>query len=232
LDPQLAEPHAALGVVYTNQRRYRKGDQELKRALALDPNDVTSNFWNGVRLIMVGYRTRGAAALDRTLLIDPLLPNALVWRARIHVADGELDVAERQLQRAAEGGHSFVGLGQYSLEMARGNRDAAAKALTQGLTYFVQGFPSESAGTFARSCAGDHAAKAEAMRLIDDYLAKKPTVLSAIVPYVLACTGELERGLAWSEHAATNNESLLMSGLFSGLAPEVLSAPAFSEFVR
>lgn len=232
LDPTLAEPHAALGVIFTNQRQYREGALELDRARALDPNDVTTNFWGGVRLIMVGYRTRGAAALDRTLQLDPLLPNALVWRARIHIADGELEIGARQLQRAAEGGHSFVGLGQYKLDLARGDRAAAIKSLTKGLTYFVQGFPPESAEIFARSSLGDAPAKQEAMRLIDKYLATKPKVLSAIVPFVLVSSGEVERGFALSEHAATNNESLLMSGLFSGLDPNILSTPAFSDFVR
>ena len=232
LDPTLAEPHAALGVIFTNQRQYREGALELDRARALDPNDVTTNFWDGVRLIMVGYRTRGAAALDRTLQLDPLLPNALVWRARIHIADGELEIGARQLQRAAEGGHSFVGLGQYKLDLARGDRAAAIKSLTKGLTYFVQGFPPEAAEIFARSSLGDATAKQEAMRLIDKYLATKPKVLSAIVPFVLVSSGEVERGFALSEHAATNNESLLMSGLFSGLDPNILSTPAFSDFVR
>ena len=232
LDPRLAEPHAALAAAFNNQRRYREAHLEMKQALALDPNDVTTNFWNGVSLIMVGYRQQGAAALDRVLQLDPLLPNALMWRAGIHTADGELDIAQRQLQRAAEGGHTFVGLGQYRLAMVRGDRAGAAKALTTGLTYFVQGFPPRAAGVFARSCAGDAAAKPEAMQLIDDYLETKPRVLSAIVPFVLICTGEVERGFALSQAAPTNNEALLMSGIFSGLQPEALRSPALAEFIR
>jgi TolB-like protein/Tfp pilus assembly protein PilF len=232
LDPRLAEPHAALGSALVGQRRYRESRQEMARALALDPNDVTTNFWNGVGLIMMGYRNQGAAALDRVLQIDPLLPNALVWRANIHIADGELDVAERQLQRAAEGGHSFVGLGQYKLDLARGDRAGAIESLTTGLTYFVQGFPPSAAGIFARACLGDASARREAMRLIDDYLATKPKVLSAIVPFVLIRSGEVERGLALAESSPTNNDGLLISGIFSGLEPEVLPTPAFTEFIR
>lgn len=232
IDPRLAEPHAALAVVLNGQRRYREAREEMARALALDPNDVTANFWNGVNLIMLGYRKQSAAALDRALQLDPLLPNALLWRASIHVADGELDIAERQLQRAAEGGHSFVGLGTYKLELARGDHDAAVKSLTRGLTYFVQGFPPRAAAVFARACTGDAAAKQEAMGLIHDYLAKKPKVLSAIVPYVLIYSGETERGLALSQSAPTNNDALLMSNIFNGLQRDSLSTPAFAEFAR
>jgi len=46
----------------------------------------------------------------------------LFWRARIHLADGEVDIAERLLGRAEDGGHSFVGLGYSWLEHARGSR--------------------------------------------------------------------------------------------------------------
>jgi TolB-like protein/Tfp pilus assembly protein PilF len=232
IDPKLAEPHAALGLVLTEQRRYREAQEEMARALALDPNDVTSNFWNGVNLIMLGYREQAKIALDRVLSLDPLLPNGLVWRARIHIADGELDVAERQLQRAAEGGHGFVGIGTYWLELARGNRDAALKALTTGLTYFSQDFPPQSQDIFARSCMGDAGAKREALRLIDGYIAKEPTPLAGIVPYVLICSGEAARAFSLAQSAPTTNDSMMITELFSGLRHEPLSTPAFTEFAR
>ncbi|MDI1251667.1 hypothetical protein [Thermomonas sp.] len=67
--------------------------------------------------------------------------------------------------------------------------------------------------------------------MINDYLATKPKVLSGIVPYVLICSGEVDRGFALSQSAPTNNDSLLLSGLFSGEQPEVLPTPAFTKFV-
>jgi TolB-like protein len=232
IDSQLAEPHAALALILGAQRRYREAHEEMARALALDPNDVTTNFWNGVNLGILGYREQAKIALDRVLQLDPLLPNALVWRARIHIADGELDIAERQLQRAAEGGHSFVGIGTHWLELARGDRDAALKAFATGLTYFSQDFPPQSPEIFARSCMGDLAAKRMALGLIDDYLAKKPEVLSAIVPYVLIFSDQPERGFSLAQLAPTNNDSMMLSQIFSGLQREPLSTPAFTEFAR
>ncbi|MGB8716686.1 MAG: hypothetical protein WCD66_10040, partial [Rhodanobacteraceae bacterium] len=152
LDPRLAEPHAVLAVIAVGQRRYREGREEMARALALNPNDVTTNFWNGSNLVMTGYLVQGADALDHVLKIDPLLPNALMWRASIHAVDGELGIAQQQLQRADEAGLSFVGLGQYRLDRARGDRAAATRSLTQGLSYFARGFPPGTAAVFARAC--------------------------------------------------------------------------------
>ena len=232
LDPRLAEPHAVLSVISVGQRRYREGREEMARALALNPNDVTTNFWNGVNLDMTGYRRQAAEALDHVLKIDPLLPNALMWRASMHAMDGQFDIAQRQLQRADEAGLSFVGLGQYRLDQARGDRAAAARSLTRGLSYFARGFPPGTAAVFARACTGDAGAKTQARRLIDSYLATRPEVLSAVVPYVLVCMGDAERGLALAAAAPTNNDAMLMSNLFGGIRPAVLRTKAFGRFVR
>jgi TolB-like protein len=48
LDPALAEPYAALGVAYDQRNRYLDGRAAMERALSLDPDDITANFWLGV----------------------------------------------------------------------------------------------------------------------------------------------------------------------------------------
>ena len=232
LDASLAEPHAALAMALTDQRQFRAARPEMAKALALEPNDVTTNFWHGVMLQMLGYRQRATAALDRALQLDPLLPNALLWRAGIHIADGELDVAARQLQRAAEGGLSFVGLSASRVDMARGQRAAATRSLGKALTYFTQGFPPAAAGVFARVCTGDASARPAAMDLIDHYVSTRPKVLAAIVPYVLLCAGDSERAFTLAELAPTNNDALLLSRLFADQWPGALRTPAFAQFAR
>ena len=81
LNPGLAEPHAVLGVVHQSARRYGKARAALARALQLDPTDVTANFWAALQDCTTGYIARCEAGLERTLALDPLLPNALSWRA-------------------------------------------------------------------------------------------------------------------------------------------------------
>ena len=231
LDPLLAEPHAALGLIYGNQRQYRQQREEFARAFALDPNDVTVNFWHAAALLETGYREQAKQALDRTLEIDPLLPNALLWRARLHIADGELDVAAEQLRRAEEGGHVFVGLGTSSLYMAQGDRNRAIAALAAAMPYFVQDFPSQAAEVFARACFRDPEAKAEAIQLIDAYLARHPDNLPGVVSYVLRRSGEYERAFRLMSERISNNEALSVSGLFTGLDPDAMRSPSFGVFI-
>ncbi len=232
IDPTLAEPHAVLGLAFTNRRDYRKSSEAFARALALEPDDVTTNFWRALTLVSSGYRRQGIAALDRTLQLDPLLPNALVWRGRAHVADGELEQGERLLRRAVEGGHGFVGLAMSQLERARGNRDAGISQLTAGFSYFTKAFPAGTAAVFARASFGDATAKARALAVIDAYLAGKPSHITGVASYVLIQAGEPARAFALLQDKPSNNDSLVMGELFSPSMATARGAPKFAEFVR
>jgi TolB-like protein len=232
LDPTLAEPQAALAINFRYLRKHRESADASTRALALEPDDVTANFWNALMLIQTGYRRQGIAGLDRTLQLDPLLPNALFWRSREHLSDGELDQAERLLRRAAESGHAFVGVGQARLERARGNQDAAIAALTTGLEYFSKSYPAGSAAVFARACFGDSEAKTQALALIDAHLATQPAFTSGVASYVLVHIGEPVRGLALLQDKPSTNDGLLMGEIFAPSMAEVRRLPQFPEFLR
>ena len=232
LDPSLAEPFAALGSAFGERRRFVESRKAFERALKLDPNDVTANFWLATQLIMTGYMREGTAALDRTLALDPLLPNALLWRARIYVFDGDLENGERLLRMATEGGHAFVGIGQTRLDIARGDKAAAINSMTKGLAgYFTSAFPPEAPALFAKSIYGDAEAKKQTLSLIDAYLASKPEYIAGVVPYVLLRSGEVGRGLKLAQDKTTSNEAMTLSEMFRRNS-EIKGAPEFPEFAR
>ena len=214
LDSALAEPYAAMGAALSERRRYIKAYSEFSEALKRDPEDVTANFWLGVTLINTGYIREGNAAIDRALAVDPLMPNALLWRARNYIFDGDLESGERMLRLAAEGGHVFVGIGQTMLDIARGDKAAAVSSLTKGLAgYFTSAFPPEAAAVFSKAIYGDAEAKKQAMALINAYLATKPKYVAGIVPYVLMRINEVGLGLKQAQ-ATTANDSMVLSEMF------------------
>ncbi len=232
LDSSLAEPYAALGSAYGARREYLKSQDALKQALKLDPNDVTSNFWLATQLIDTGYIREGNAALDRTLAIEPLLPNALLWRARNYIFDGDLEAGADLLQKATESGHAFVGIGQTLLDIARGDRPAAISSLSQGLAgYFTKNFPPEAADIFAKSIYGDEQAKKQALQLIKNYLATRPENIDGIVPYVLMRSGNAGWALQLTQDKPTTNEAMVLSEMFRRNS-EVKGVPEFPEFAR
>lgn len=231
LDPDLAEPFAAMGAALSERRRYIEAYHAFSEALKRDPDDVTANFWQGVTLINTGYMREGNAAIERALAVDPMLPNALLWRARNHIFDGDLESGERMLRLAAEGGHAFVGIGQTKLAIARGDKAAAVETLRKGLAgYFTSDFPPEAAAIFARAIYGDAGAKQQAMALINAYLASEPEYVAGVVPYVLMRIGEVDRGLALAQ-AKTANDSMVLSEMFRRDS-EIKGVPAFPEFAR
>jgi TolB-like protein/Tfp pilus assembly protein PilF len=232
IDPTLAEPHAVLGLTLRYERKYHEANEAFARALALEPDDVTTNFWRAITLTQSGYRRQGIAVLDRTLQLDPLLPNALFWRGREHLADGELDQGERLLRRAAEGGHGFVGVALSQLERARGNREAGISQLAAGLGYFSKAFPAGTADVFARACFGDAKAKAQALVLIDAHYATKPAHVSGVASYVLIHVGQPARAFALMQDQRTTNDGLVMGELFAPPLAEARRAPAFADFLR
>ncbi len=83
LNPTLAEPHAVLGVVHQGARRYGEAHAAFERALQLDAADDAANLWSALLHCNTGHITRCESGLERTLEIDPLLPNALNWRGRL-----------------------------------------------------------------------------------------------------------------------------------------------------
>src|SRR5205823_8456119 len=55
LDPTLAEPHAALGQTLFIHRRFSEARDSYARALEIDPDDLSANFWLGTLLSSTGY---------------------------------------------------------------------------------------------------------------------------------------------------------------------------------
>ena len=234
LNPGLAEPHAVLGVVHQNARRYGEARAAFARALQLDPTDVTANFWAALLDCTTGYIARCEAGLERTLALDPLLPQALNWRARLWLSAGDLEQAQRMIDRAREVGLSPAAASLTLPEIARARGDRV-QARIQGLEhYFFFSVGLAPATTvFADAWGGDADAVARSIRLIDDYLADAPDPINPLVPITLVRIGEVERGLAVFADHQTNNDALF-SGLFFGtrLYPQVWASPAFPRFLR
>jgi DNA-binding winged helix-turn-helix (wHTH) protein/TolB-like protein/Tfp pilus assembly protein PilF len=73
IDETLAEPHATLGFINLFQRHNWAGaEQELKRALELNPNYATAHQWYAIYLETQGRLDEAERHMRRALEIDPL----------------------------------------------------------------------------------------------------------------------------------------------------------------
>lgn len=233
LDATLAEPHAVLAMLAQGKRDYAAVSRELELAQQIDADDPTTQLWSALPLCNLGYIERCEHALDRVLAIDPMVPNALGWRARLLVSGGDLPAAERMLARARDVGLRWTGIMLSSVAMARGDRVAARAYTRSVIAIFGAGLPPEALAAFAGARVGDPQARAQSLRIIDRYLADRPPRISALVPMALVWMGETERGLAlFAEHPTANDPFFLGEVLGTRLYPAALASQAFPGFLR
>jgi TolB-like protein len=233
LNPGLAEPHAVSAALFGNERNFREARAAYGRALQLDPNDPTANLWSALTNCTTGYIAACERGLDRTLEIDPLLPNALGWRSRLLVSSGQMEEAEKMALRARE-----VGLPWHSntlkwVALKRGDLEAARAGISDMSPAFAQALGSEARQAFDGVFVGDAAAREQALRIIDPYLATRPTRVISAVPLTLIQLGQVERGLAvFAERPTSNEASFLGDVMGTREYPQVWASPAFPEFLR
>jgi len=231
IDSSLAEPYAALSVALGQQGRFVEARAAIEHALALDPDDITSNFWAGVQMINTGYSGQGSAEFDRVLAIDPLLPNALLWRGIQYVYSGDIGRGETLLKRAADVGLVHVGIGLHLVYAAQGRFAEAAQQLAEGLRVLGAGLPAETPTIIAQGVYGDAAARAKALAAIDGYLATKPAHVSGVILYSLLLLGENERALAQGTPDAAGNNAVYFHFFWSPAGRTVRAMPAFKAFI-
>lgn len=231
IDPAMAEPQAVLANALQSERRFSEAQTVFERALALNPNDVTTTFWFATHLWSTGYLAQGADLLDRVLAIDPLLPNALVWRAAAYHNEGDLESGERLALRAKEVGIAHVGHIMSGFLVARGREAEAIRGLGEGLDAMMAGDRGDLTMVLARGMIEGGEARETALRRIDDYLASEPPVLSGVVAHALERLGGADRALRLVQDRPTDNDAIFFSSLW-GREGGPRRSPAFPEFVR
>jgi TolB-like protein/Tfp pilus assembly protein PilF len=232
LDPSLAEPLSVLGVLAEFERDWLPARELHDRALALDPGDVTANFWLGLTRLNAGYLRDGLAGVDNALAIDPLLPNALGWRAFFHLDAGERDTARQMAQRAqGQGlrwGDTVLGL----IAHAEGRDTEALAHLQQGLTALTAELPPGATDILAQGFYGDASQRQRARAMLEAYVAGAPRSIPTVVPWFLLMTGDPTRALEIAQDPRTTNDTLFVASLWSQQGAAARRLPQFPGFAR
>jgi TolB-like protein len=231
LQPELAEPHAVLGYVLQLQKQFVPARMEFERALAIDPDDPLSNFWYSTMLVVGGYLSTGGAQHDRTLAIDPLLPNALHHRGRLMEWMGDLDGARRLLERARSVGARNIDLPLGQVSQRQGRMDEARAEISAGIQFWSAGLPDDTGAVLAAGILDGPTARAAALARIQSILDAKPTVVPGIVPWALITLGEPEEGLRVVATIPTSS-NVWHAAIWSPRGETARTSPAFPEFAR
>jgi tetratricopeptide (TPR) repeat protein len=129
LDPDLADAHAAMGLLFMGMADFARAQGHLARALASHPSPTSANHWNALNLSRQGKARESAAAAARFAELDPLflanLTNLVIYQALM----GRLIEAESLAQRL-ERSYPGRSTGAVSLALIRYDQGRLAEAGT------------------------------------------------------------------------------------------------------
>src|SRR5436189_4741269 len=109
LDDSLAEAHASLGLIATEELEINRGVNELERAIQLNPNYATAHHWLGLALATLQQSDRSIGELKRALELDPLSMIINADLSIIYLYARRYDAAEAQARKTLEiDSRSFV----------------------------------------------------------------------------------------------------------------------------
>jgi adenylate cyclase len=109
LDDTLAEAHASLGLIATEELDLNRAVKEQERAIRLNPNYATAHHWLGLGLATLRQPERSIAELKRALELDPLSMIINADLSIIYLYAGRYNQAEAQARKTLEiDSRSFV----------------------------------------------------------------------------------------------------------------------------
>jgi TolB-like protein/Tfp pilus assembly protein PilF len=109
LDESLAEAHASLGLIATEELEVNRAVDELERAIQLNPNYATAHHWLGLALATLRQSDRSIGELKRALELDPLSMIINADLSIIYLYARRYDAAEAQARKTLEmDSRSFV----------------------------------------------------------------------------------------------------------------------------
>jgi TolB-like protein/Tfp pilus assembly protein PilF len=231
LDPSLAEPWAVLGLASSQgQTDLVASRGYFEKALQIDPDDITTNFWYGLTLLRTGYQNAGLQRLEHALAIDPMLPNAMRWRGLVALRYGDIDTAEQFLKRAQAAGLKLAGRELAEIAARRGRLDEARRLWLAGADALQNILPAGGGEIVASGLYGGSAVERQrAIDLLETFAAGRENV-SGQVPLLLLQMGQDTQALEIMRKVH-GDDSDFMATLFSPVGADMRSTPEYQAFV-
>jgi TolB-like protein/DNA-binding winged helix-turn-helix (wHTH) protein len=229
IDETLAEAHAMLGMLKHNEWDWQGAEDELRRAVELDPNDASARLAYGDYLVIIGRADEGIEQCRRGVELDPLSRDTL---ARIYVAARRYGDAIVEIQKELEitpspyatrlwlvPAYYFVGMKEEALAECR-----RLEGLNAGTDVWR--------GAFCGFVYGALGKRQRAERVLAEVMSSQPYADPVCVASVYVGMGERDQAIKWlnkgfEEHAASM-DSLKVIPFFDNLR----SDPRFQDLLR
>jgi TolB-like protein/Tfp pilus assembly protein PilF len=229
-DPKLAQPVYVLGLVERYARHLAAAKPWFDRAVQLDPRDASVHMYLAQWLIVNGYTRQGIAELDRAIAIDPMLPNAVNWRAYQYLYAGDIDSAQALFERTDALGLSLAKSGLAEVALARGDVATARRLFVASAKVNASpcgDAPLDFETVYAGMFGADAAAQARARQVIEACAAIPHREMPAYVVAALLRLGDDERALALLAEKPSSDDAGLAFRLLSPQGKRARTLPGF-----
>lgn len=102
LQPESVYGYRLLGLVQVSRGNIKEKVRYLKRALAVDPNDLDALMWLSLIYAVTGKSQAAQPLISQLLEIDPLTPSNHMFAAGVQFYDGEFAAALASMRTAYE----------------------------------------------------------------------------------------------------------------------------------
>jgi serine/threonine-protein kinase len=211
LDDSLAAAHTAMAMALVwYDWNFAKGEQEFKRALALNPNDVDAHQRYGNFLLAVGRFDAGIAEMRRAVELDPLSINPSWDLARAFYYAGRYDEVLDQGKRIKELDRNYPYIYYLEAQIAndRGNPQQALALMQHALDLGGRNTLLLATWGYINARAGN---RDEALRTMAELRATSSKyVLPLFLARIHAALGENDQAMEYLERVyADRSESVV-----------------------
>lgn len=100
LNPELSEPQAVLGRLYSGRLQWRRAEQQFQRAISMQPEDGVARLWYGLHSLSTGRLQHALAQFENVLSTDPAWGIPVYLHSEVLYALGQREAAIQGAKRA------------------------------------------------------------------------------------------------------------------------------------
>jgi TolB-like protein/DNA-binding winged helix-turn-helix (wHTH) protein/Tfp pilus assembly protein PilF len=233
LDARLAEGHTSMaGIKFSFDWDWQGAEMEFRRAIELNPNDVTAHFWYAQLLLALGRWDESLASINKAAQLDPVLPQLASFRGAIFHNRRHYDIALEEERKALvlDPGH-FVphfNLGRAYEQL--GNYRQAVNEFQKALELSGDDFTTKASLAHVYAVSGD---KPEAEKILNELKQKLTNNnLTYQIAEIYIGLGHKDQAFQWLEKAYEDRSEWLTWIAIEPKLDPIRGDPRFAELLR
>ena len=232
LDDRSAEAHAILGMsILSYEWNWAESEQEMQRALALDPNDAIAHEFHGLLLVTFRRFDEAVAEFRQAVALDPLSPDISATVGFGLIQTHQYDEAATILKKVLELEPEFVRAHVFLADtyLLSGRTDMAIAESQRTIAMGWVGGQTELATSYA---VAGRKAEAEALLKKQGEEAKRSHAGAFFIAASFGLLGEKDQAFQWLNESYKNHEAAMPFLNGYALLDSLRSDPRFQNLVR